>query len=173
MPRNLKRLNANLLVGLVVTLAACSTSPPGSPSVVGSAGESTESSTTENVGGSSTTENVGGLSPDNLVEFTAQAVDAEGVDVVIQPDSISDAGAAFTVTLNTHSVELSMDPAAVARLRIGGVEWPVVSWVGDPAGGHHRSGILTFTAAGPVEGSATIEFDGFPGSVTATWQLED
>ncbi|HKZ30473.1 MAG TPA: hypothetical protein VJ482_12690 [Acidimicrobiia bacterium] len=170
MPRSVKLLNATLLFGLVVALTACgATSTSGDlvgsvSSSTGSADKSTESSTTENVVRQG---------PDNLVEFAAKSVDAGGVEVVIQPDLISEAGAAFTVSLDTHSVELSMDPAAGARLEIGGIEWPVVNWDGDPVGGHHRSGILTFSAAGPVEGEITIEFDGFPGLVTATWQLGD
>jgi len=146
---------------LVVTLTACGTSPQSSPGLEGSA-DATESSTAVSAGGPSL---------DNLVDFTAKSVDAGGVEVVIQPDSVSEAGATFTISLNTHSVELSMDPAAIARLEVGGIEWPVDSWDGDPAGGHHRSGILSFSAAGAVEGKITIELEGFPAPISFTWQL--
>jgi hypothetical protein len=50
----------------------------------------------------------------------------------------------FTVGLNTHSVDLSMDLASLATLEAdNGLGVQAVSWEA-PRGGHHVSGILSF-----------------------------
>lgn len=54
----------------------------------------------------------------------------------------------FTITLDTHSVELDMDLAALSELRFqGGAVARPVRYEGDPPGGHHRTGVLVFPAA--------------------------
>lgn len=61
----------------------------------------------------------------------------------------------FEVQLNTHSVALDQDMASSAVLVTGdGQEVRAAQWKGDPPGGHHRSGILVFTA--PVPGPQTV-----------------
>jgi hypothetical protein len=67
----------------------------------------------------------------------------------------------FEVSLNTHSVDLSMDLAALAWLRTdSGVEVKASAWTG-PSGGHHVSGILSFPSAingeEVLDGAAVIE----------------
>ena len=67
----------------------------------------------------------------------------------------------FEVSLNTHSVDLSMDLAALAWLRTdSGVEVKASAWTG-PSGGHHISGILSFPSAingeEVLDGAAVIE----------------
>lgn len=72
----------------------------------------------------------------------------------------SEAAPVFTIAMNTHSVELdTYDLRQRAVLRTDtGLEVQPVSW-NAPAGGHHRSGTLTFpatSAAGtPVLGTNT------------------
>jgi len=67
----------------------------------------------------------------------------------------------FQVSLNTHSVDLSMDLAALALLRTdSGVEVKASAWTG-PSGGHHVSGILSFPSVvdgeGVLEGATVLE----------------
>jgi hypothetical protein len=56
-------------------------------------------------------------------------------------------GAKFQIRMNTHSVDLAYDVAALSTLKDDqGREYRPVSWQGSPPGGHHRSGILEFPA---------------------------
>lgn len=57
----------------------------------------------------------------------------------------------FALTLQTHSVELSMDILeSVVLLDADGSEGKPLSWDGDPPEGHHRTGTLRFAALDPV-----------------------
>ena len=163
MPRRMRLLTVTLLVGMPITLTACGNT---------SSGPSPTEPASNSIGTTDTT-NLPKAAPVDLPELSARSVEAGGVEITFQPDSVSDTGAVFTISFDTHSVELSMNPATIARLEVGGIEWPADSWEGDPAGGHHRKGTLSFSSAGPVEGEITIELHGFPAPATATWQLED
>ncbi len=74
------------------------------------------------------------------------------------------AGPVFSVTLDTHSVDLdSLDLGQLAVLRTDtGVEVRPSGWDA-PNGGHHRSGTLAFPASGPDgrpllgEGTRSVE----------------
>ena len=100
-----------------------------------------------------------------------------GVTVDVKPLKFtSGQPAKFKVRMNTHSVELDEDMAAVTTLRDDlGREYKPLNWDGDGPGGHHRTGVLEFPA---LEGS--------PKSVTLVirniakvpkrvfqWKLED
>lgn len=91
----------------------------------------------------------------------------------ITPTIMDSSGAVFSVVLDTHSVELSMDLAASASLTVGETAWIDARWTGDGSGGHHRAGEIRFTAAGRAAGTATLRFSGFPTPVEATWVLGD
>ncbi len=75
-----------------------------------------------------------------------------GVTVDVKPLKFtSDQPAKFKVRMNTHSVELDEDMAAVTTLRDDlGREYKPLNWDGDGPGGHHRTGVLEFPA---LEGS--------------------
>lgn len=67
----------------------------------------------------------------------------------------------FEVSLNTHSVDLSMDLAVLTSLRTdSGLEVKASAWNG-PLGGHHVSGILSFPSTlygeGVLEGAQVLE----------------
>lgn len=67
----------------------------------------------------------------------------------------------FEVELNTHSVALDQDMASSAVLLTGdGQEAPAAQWKGDPAGGHHRSGILVFNPPVPRPQTVTLKIRG-------------
>jgi predicted small lipoprotein YifL len=76
--------------------------------------------------------------------------DAQGaVTVVITPLNLNDPGDTidFDVSLNTHSVDLNMDLAALATLSTDtGLSVSGVLWTGE-RGGHHVQGTLSFPAS--------------------------
>lgn len=76
-------------------------------------------------------------------------VDEQGAVIVEVAPSIMDAAAGqivFDVSLNTHSVDLSMDLAALATLETDtGLSVQADAWDA-PLGGHHVSGQLLFPA---------------------------
>lgn len=73
-----------------------------------------------------------------------------------------DGAPALRVTLDTHSVDLDgFDLGRLARLRFDGGEWIAPSAWDAPAGGHHRSGTLTFGSLGreAVAAARVIELE--------------
>jgi hypothetical protein len=96
-------------------------------------------------------------------------VDEQGaVSVAVTPLAVSDERATldFEVALNTHSVDLSMDLAALATLTTDtGAEVTASSWDA-PVGGHHATGMLSF----PVVSAGGRLLDG---ATTLTLTLQD
>ena len=85
--------------------------------------------------------------------------DQEGVTIVVTPLDISPQSAEwkFDVGINTHSVELDQDMTTIAVLTDEqGTEYTPVGWEGAPAGGHHREGVLTFSALKPAPRSVGL-----------------
>ncbi|OGO49982.1 MAG: hypothetical protein A2Z30_00315 [Chloroflexi bacterium RBG_16_64_43] len=84
--------------------------------------------------------------------------DSQGsITVEITPVDLAAASAtiAFEVSLNTHSVDLSMDLAAAATLTTDtGRSVAALTWDA-PKGGHHVSGKLIFPAL--VDGTPLLE----------------
>jgi hypothetical protein len=77
-----------------------------------------------------------------------QTLDGNGVSIQVTPLELGrgETRAAFDVTLNTHSVDLSYDLADLATLRLdNGTEVVASEWTGG-LGGHHVAGRLTFPA---------------------------
>lgn len=100
-----------------------------------------------------------------------RAVTAGAVEISIEPIRIDESAAVFRIVLDTHSEALSADLAGSSVLVVDGVEWTGATWSGDPPGGHHREGELTFEATGPAAGSATLSIGGFSAPVEAIWTL--
>jgi len=82
------------------------------------------------------------------------------VTVKVTPRNLS-AGSAtwdFEVVLDTHSADLGQDLARVSVLIDGrGREHPPTAWTGDPPGGHHREGVLSFKPLGSEADSVTLQ----------------
>ena len=76
--------------------------------------------------------------------------DAQGaVEVAVKPLDLGKTSQQlkFEVSLNTHSVDLSMDLAALATMTTDtGLTVQALAWDA-PKGGHHASGTLTFPAS--------------------------
>lgn len=68
------------------------------------------------------------------------AVTVEPLDIFPQAQVWS-----FKITLNTHTVELNEDLLQSAFLESNGKNLQLpLGWEGDPPGGHHRQGVLSF-----------------------------
>jgi len=79
--------------------------------------------------------------------FATQSNNEQAVAVDVTPLNLPGGGSTldFEVAFNTHSVDLSFDPAAISVLRDDqGREYPAIVWEGPAPGGHHRSGVLRF-----------------------------
>lgn len=76
----------------------------------------------------------------------APAPDEGSVTVAVTPQElIPGKPAIFQIVFDTHSVDLNFDVAQIAELRSEkGNTYGAPVWSGDPPGGHHRKGTLTF-----------------------------
>lgn len=107
---------------------------------------------------------VGELDASNVVPARALWPDGEVrldnqgfVEVAVTPLNLNfaDGTLNFNVGLNTHSVDLSMDLASLARLEAdNGLRVQAILWDA-PRGGHHVSGVLSFPSA--TDGSALLK----------------
>ena len=80
-----------------------------------------------------------------------------GVEVKVTPRTLAASAEVweFEMTFDTHSVPLTGDPAQFSVLvDAQGREHNAFAWHGDPPGGHHRKGILSFK---PLTGAAQVE----------------
>ena len=84
----------------------------------------------------------------------AQTSSGGGVTVTVTPNTVAaDASRwQFEIVVSTHSVELSHDLVQLAALiDAAGRRHAPLAWDGDPPGGHHRKGVLSFRPLGSVE----------------------
>jgi hypothetical protein len=85
--------------------------------------------------------------------------DAQGaVTIAVTPDNLGNPGdeLVFEISMNTHSVDLSMDLATLATLTTDNGNTVQASLWDAPRGGHHVSGKLSF----PVSMDGNSLFDG-------------
>ncbi|HUX26400.1 MAG TPA: hypothetical protein VMV87_17495 [Burkholderiales bacterium] len=85
-------------------------------------------------------------------ELAQQSSQAGSVSISVKPTDVSAGAAAwlFQVALNTHSGALEDDLAHSAVLvDAAGTQHAALGWDGDPAGGHHRRGVLRFKPISP------------------------
>jgi len=84
----------------------------------------------------------------------AQTSSGGGVTVTVTPNTVAAHASRwqFEIVVSTHSVELSHDLVQLAALiDAAGRRHAPLAWDGDPPGGHHRKGVLSFRPLGSVE----------------------
>ena len=87
----------------------------------------------------------GESTPSQSLALESQTNSEGAVTITVTPKNLSDGTWDFEIALDTHSEELSVDLAAVAILVDDqGKEYSALAWEGDPPGGHHRVGVLSF-----------------------------
>lgn len=80
--------------------------------------------------------------PKTLAE---QSLSSNRVTFSVTPVVKGEGGIDFDISMNTHSVNLDFVMTEIAAIVVdGGDPVQAVAWKGDAAGGHHRSGTLTF-----------------------------
>ncbi len=110
-------------------------------------------------------------------EYSPQERSEANVTISVTPTKLApNLPAQFNIDFNTHTVDLSFDPAKVAFLSDeDGKDYRQPIWEGAPAGGHHRSGTLTFTQPlGAQVKSATLTFTDIAGvpKRTFNWKVQ-
>lgn len=89
-------------------------------------------------------------SPAAAAELAPQKSTERGVTIAVTPNIGTPDAWVFKIVLDTHSQDLNDDLAATAVLvdPAGRQHRPLV-WEGAPPGGHHREGLLRFSAINP------------------------
>lgn len=105
-----------------------------------------------------------------------QSSSNQGVTVKVTPKSIGlpDKLWEFDIVLDTHSASLSDELTQSATLRADdGRTFKPTGWLGAPAGGHHREGVLAFNIPAPKPGSIELSIvrPGESTPRTFRWQL--
>lgn len=107
-----------------------------------------------------------------------QTSNVAGVVVRVTPDRLAPEAATwdFQVVFETHTAQLAGDPAQFAvLLDPQGRTHAALRWDGDPAGGHHRKGVLRFKPLRPAPVSVTLKMHGVGGvpERVFTWPIVD
>lgn len=103
--------------------------------------------------------------------LASQNAKAGPVEVKVTPRAVSATGARFAIELDNHEIDLTGDYARASSLTVNGTAWTNARWAGDGPGGHHRSGTLSFDAAGPASGPVELRLGGLPTAVTLRWTM--
>ncbi|MBI2313926.1 MAG: hypothetical protein HYU77_15620 [Betaproteobacteria bacterium] len=104
-----------------------------------------------------------------------QTTTASAVTVKVTPLSLSGKSWEFEIVFDTHSQELKDDLMKTAVLVAeGGATSAPVEWKGDPAGGHHRKGVLRFNAVTPAPAAVELRIQrpGEPSPRAFRWPLK-
>lgn len=89
---------------------------------------------------------------DDLLKLQTRTNTDGSVTVTVTSKDVSNKSETwvFEVVLDTHSFELNQDLVQTSVLVDDkGNEYKPVSWQGDPPGGHHRQGVLSFKSISP------------------------
>jgi hypothetical protein len=104
--------------------------------------------------------------------LTSVTNDAGGVRVVVKPKPVA-AGSVweFEVTMDTHTKPLDSDlTKAAVIVDDGGRHYIPLAWQGDPPGGHHRKGVLRFSAPEEPIKTFELQIEGLGGESKRTFQ---
>ena len=97
--------------------------------------------------------------------YERQSSNKNSVRVDVVPIELnSGKPAKFKIRMNTHSVALDFDMAAISILKDDqGREYQPLNWKGSSPGGHHRSGVLEFSAINAGSKSITLHIKNIAG----------
>lgn len=92
----------------------------------------------------------------------SRSSDGGGVRVVVKPKTVGVGPVwEFDVIMDTHSTPLNADLVKTAVLIDGGGKrYQPTGWKGDPPGGHHREGLLSFPVPATSSGTFEIQIEG-------------
>ena len=99
------------------------------------------------------TDNQVNQQPNNSQKLETKTDEQASVTVTVTPMDISPQSKEwkFDVVMDTHSVELDQNMIIVATLVAdNGEEYRPLRWEGAEAGGHHREGVLIWSAIEPM-----------------------
>ena len=98
--------------------------------------------------------------------LSARSDTAGGVTVKVTPRNLAADSPTwdFEIVLDTHSADIGQDLVKSAALidARGRVHAPI-AWIGDPPGGHHREGVLSFQPLRGNTDSVTLQIRGVGG----------
>ena len=97
----------------------------------------------------------------NQGTLEAKTDDSGEVTTTVVPKNITPNAASwdFEIEMNTHAVELDTNFLESSVLVVDGATYKPTAWEGDPPGGHHREGILKFSATIPKPKSITLKIN--------------
>lgn len=109
--------------------------------------------------------------------LAAQSSEGGGVNVIVTPKALEPGVAVweFEIVMDTHSKPLDEDiPQAAVLVDEVGRRYKPTVWQGDPPGGHHRSGILQFSAPADMPAAVELQIEGIgeAGTRTFRWELK-
>jgi len=109
--------------------------------------------------------------------LTARSSNAAGVNVVVTPKALAPGVPVweFEIVLDTHTKPLNDNLAQAAVLvDDAGRRFAPTGWQGDPPGGHHRKGLLRFSAPVEMPSAVQLEIAGVGGAGTRSfrWDLK-
>jgi hypothetical protein len=107
--------------------------------------------------------------------FATRSSDEAGIKVVVTPKALGPGAKVweFEVVLDTHTKPLNDDLAQIAALvDAAGRRYMPVAWQGDPPGGHHRKGVLQFSAPAERPKSVELQINGVGGVATRTFRWD-
>lgn len=110
----------------------------------------------------------------SAAKLDPQTSSQSGVTVKVAPQTLAGGEWEFSVVLDTHSQDLSDDLLKTATLALdGGSPIAPLAWQGDPAGGHHRKGVLRFkiAASSPASVELRLQRPGEAAPRVFRWQL--
>lgn len=99
-----------------------------------------------------------------------QTVTVQGVEVTVE-GTVRDSRVTFSVELTTHEGDLTND-LSKSRLTVPGANFAKGIWRGDPLGGHHRSGTLTFSGRSKAVGAITLRLSGWAKAINLRWNAK-
>jgi hypothetical protein len=103
-----------------------------------------------------------------------QSSSAAGVTVKVTPRTLSGGAWEFEIAFDTHTQALNDDLVKTASLLADGKPLAPASWQGDPPGGHHRKGVVSFKPVSPMPQAIELQIrrEGEAAPRTFRWELK-